>query len=132
MFDKIVKFLLPEPRTNLDIVLEKIHNQDEVRSANMAIALITGNLSDINIDKDLHFMVGKVKVTTHCMQYKYFRVKFGDRDRKCVITMGNDADPLFTFNEPEEIEAIRKALKNKYKDMRIKEEKSSLNKFNSI
>lgn len=109
----LLKYLPPINKSNLEVVLDNIARQEEVRNVNIAISDSYTNKLDIS--KDLHFIVGKRSLFNPC--FKYFKVKFGDRGRKCVVTAMNSNDPIFLFSNIEEIGHIRKAVTNKYKEM---------------
>lgn len=108
LFEKIVSFL-PEPKTDLEVVLNKISEQDEVRNASIV-------MNSTDIDKDMNFMVGKIDYSCG-LSFNYFSVRFGDNNTKCIVTMKGSNEPLFMFDDPEEIAQIRKAVIGKYHKM---------------
>jgi len=103
------------PRTNLEVVLSKITDQEEVRSA--AIMTDPGSLiNNRDTSQDLFFMIGIFQYSPYAY-FKHFRVKFSSNDKECIVVSSNDKEPLFIFNDPEEISQIRQAIVDKYNQM---------------
>lgn len=118
-----------QPKSNLEVVLDKIASQKEVQNANTASRL---SGEDIDVSKDLHFMIGTVKYMGVSVGFKYFRVKFSSGDKKCVITLSDDNDPLFIFDDPDEIQQIRVAIVAKHAQMLENEKKQQHKDFMNI
>lgn len=115
MIDRIFRALFPEPKSNLEVVLEKISKQEEVRSATIVLDS-KGKNKKINIDSHLNFMVGKVNYSIG-MSFDYFSVRFGDNNTKCIVVAKNSDEPLFMFDNLDEVKQIRKAVTDKYCEM---------------
>lgn len=114
LFQKIIRFL-PEPKTDLEIVLNKISKQDEVRNASIAMNS-KGEVEEIDIDKNLNFMIGNIDYSCG-VSFNYFSVRFGDNNTKCIVTTKKSKDPLFIFDDLKEVTQIRKAVIGKYHEM---------------
>ena len=111
---RFLAHIWPKSKTELEIVLNRIEKQDEVRSASITM-YGNGGIKEIDISEDLHFMVGK-SYTLFGPIFRYFRIKFGDNDNKCIVTTDNN-DILFIFDKAAEIRQIRRAVMRKYSDM---------------
>ena len=115
MINKLISWLIPEPKTNLQIVVDKINAQEEVRSATIRMSM-DGKVPKINIVKDLHFLVGKVSYSIG-YTFKYFLVQFSTGDKECIVKLKDHNEPLFVFNDPGEIREIRQTIISKYEKM---------------
>lgn len=114
MVMKLFRHLWPAPKSDLEIVLDKIAEQEEVRNMNIHHRL--KRLKRRNVDKDNYFMVGTIDYGCG-MYFNYFEVRFGDKDKKCTITLKKGNGALFLFTDPEEIRQIRQAVTSKYHQM---------------
>lgn len=110
---KLLKWLFPEPRTNLEVVLDKISSQKEVRNA--SIRMSSDGEKKLDVTKDLSFMIGKTSFNPVKI-FKYFLVQFSTGDKECIIKLHGDNQPLFLFNDPDEVKQIRAAIISKYNE----------------
>lgn len=88
--NKILEFLFPRQRTNLEIVSDYINKYGVT------------NAIDTNPVKDQYFRIGP------------YLLQFGDHDTICQLKVPNDTVPMFIFNDEEEIKQLREVLTNNF------------------
>jgi len=128
---RLLNILFPV-RTDLEIVLKKIADQECIRNADLVLSNLDGNLKNIDLDKNLRFLIGRVRRTSYGLSFNSFTVKFGQRESKCIVTMQGNDEPLFLFDDPEEVKQIRGAIKNKYNDILKKKQKDFRHDFDNV
>jgi hypothetical protein len=105
LFERIIDKLCPEPKSDFEVVIDKIRKQDKV---------FNFTATEVDPHKDQFFAVGVSALKFG--KLKYFYVRFDGEDTRCTVSMPNDSTPLYIFNNPEQVRGIRSVIVDKFNE----------------
>lgn len=121
MFKKIIEFMFPEPKTDLQLAVDKILDQT-----------IVSNHSILDTDpvNGSYFAVGKIKYTYSGFGTDNMGILFSGDKNDVVIKYNGDV--IYYFNSPSEVEVIRTAIITCFNNMQLKKAQENKKDFGNL
>lgn len=121
MFSSILEYLIPRPKTPVELAVKKIEKQQFMRGA-------LGN--DIDPKNRTHFIIGKITIMGSGMGSVCMEVSFDSSDSQATIKY--DGDVMFYFNDKNDVLKIRQAIVDLHSKLAEERNKDKARRFSEL